>query len=161
VTGDCAGVRSPILKVQAKLKSSGLASSLIEQGGRAGRVSANTGRPALANLYSGRRELDEGLDHPCRGRTPLVRVPQCFPRLVRLPVIALVEQRDPAEVGGGARPAIADDRIGRALWLVPGVAAGRSRRMGPRATGDVRIGRKGGRVLTRHGMRLAYDLLPG
>ena len=78
----------------------------------AARVSDHAVPLALTDLDAGRRKLDQAPQHLGRGTAAAMSVPERLPRLVRLPVVARVEQLDAAMVGAVAktlRPALSDE----------------------------------------------------
>ena len=93
----------------------------------------------FADLDPRRREFDECLEQVGRRPSAPVGMPEPLPDLVRLPVIALVEQRDPAQIGVRAAPIIPDDRRTFGLAESGRMACGIADRVRPGASRDVRI----------------------
>ncbi len=69
-------------------------------------------------------------------------MPERLPRLVGLPVIAGVEQVDPAEIARRVAPAVGLDRRNSLGAMAVRMAAGLADRVGERAAGDVGVGRE-------------------
>jgi len=99
IRGYFQGKLGAFVQVKSELESSCLTTRFLEESGGPGGVGPNTRRPALADLHSSGRELDESLKQ-FGGRSPAaVRMPEQFPALMGLPVISRIEQRDSPQVG--------------------------------------------------------------
>lgn len=92
IPGDVASARNPLIQVEAELVSSGLKASVFEVYGCAGCVSTNTSRPSLPDFHTRRGQLDQPLENTRNRPSSAVCMPEGFPGLVGLPVIARVEQ---------------------------------------------------------------------
>ena len=137
LVGDRQGPLDPVVEVEPELMRPTLVARRREAAAAARRAWVTTPCAlTLADLDAGRRQLDQALEQVGRRPAAAVRVPERFPGLVGLPVVAGVEELDPAaDTAASAASRLGLDRRSRRPPArgSRGMSLRRPVRVGPRA----------------------------